>query len=457
MKVLLVHPGGAVGGIGTSWNYTIPITLPYLAALTPPGVHVEICYMGLSSIERHFDIEYDLVGISVLTTYARVAFQIADRFRSRGTKVVMGGVHATIAPDAAMEHSDSVVVGEAEELWPRVVEDAARDDLKRFYKAGGFPSLSGLPSPRFDLVATGPKAKKIFYPVLTSKGCPNRCEYCFVPELFGGTLRVRPVEEVLRDVRSIVDRMKAKRITFVDDNVIGNRRHAKALFRGMMNWGVKWCGECTLDIADDPELLELAVRSGCVQLSVGLESINKDSLREAGKKCNIVEKYPMQIREIQRKKILLVANIMFGFDHDSKEVFPTTIASLIRWKVGLIAPFILRPIVGTRLYRRLEEEGRLLPEARSDHTRVDVVTFVPRRMGPEELEKGFHEAVIRFYSLPSIARRLLFPPSPLFFQVVLINLLVNLKIVQWPRLKRIPLLNKLLYPVKVLLKGALSS
>ena len=411
MKVLLVHPGGAIGGVGTPWNYSIPLTLPYLAGLTPPDVQIELRYLGQKQIDGDYDKDYDLIGISALTTHAEAAFRIADAFRERGRKVVMGGIHPTIDPEPAAEHCDAVVVGEAETLWPKVIQDVKNNCLKKIYKDERFPDLKGIPSPRFDLLDFGGIAEEVYYPVLTSKGCPNHCEFCFVPEMFGGRLRTRPLEDVVRDVKAIVDNKNSRKITFVDDNIIGHRKYAKRLFKEVAPLKVKWAGECTLDIADDQELLDLAAESGCIQLSVGMESINEESLAEVNKGSNLVAKYPDQIRKIQKKGILLVANIMFGFDHDSKESLLNTPEMLIRWKLHLVAPFILRPVIGTRVFERLEKEGRLLPEATHLNTRTDVATFVPKQMSPQELEQVFQKAVRRFYSLPSVARRFLFPPA----------------------------------------------
>ncbi len=442
MRILLVCSAAPIGRIGTAWTSAIPLTLPYLAGFVPEDVQVEIRYLGHNSIEADFDVDYDLVAISSLTTYAKTAFEVADRFRERGKKVVIGGIHATIMPEKAIEHADSVAIGEGEHLWPRIIQDARRGELREFYKAEGLADLKGIPTPRYDLLDLGRNAGRTYYPVMTSKGCPNRCEFCFIPELFGGRVRCRPVEDVMRDIRVIVEKVGARKVLFVDDNIIANRGHAKELFREMIPLGVRWGGECTLDIADDKELLDLAFRSGCRELSVGLESTNPESLREAGKRCNRVERYPVQIREIQKKGIVLVANVMFGFDHDTRDTLLETGKFLTRCKLQFVAPFILRPIIGTRFYKRMEQEGRLLPESRREDTRTDVVAFVPKRMAPAELEGLFQGVTRSFYSLPSLFRRLFLPPSHLRPNVLFLNLIANLRLIQWPRLKRIPLLGK---------------
>ena len=214
------------------------------------------------------------------------------------------------------------------------------------------------------------------------------------------------------------------------------------MFREMIPLNVEWSSECTLDIANDKELLDLASRSGCTELSVGLESTNPESLAEVGKRCNRVEQYHEQIREIQKKGIILVANVMFGFDSDTRETLLETAKFLTRCKLQFISPFILRPIVGTRFFKRMEQEGRLLPEAFEENTRTDVVAFVPKRMAPAELEQLFHSVTRSFYTFPALFRRLLIPPTNLRPDVLLLNLFANLRLVQWPRLKRIPLLNK---------------
>jgi len=187
-------------------------------------------------------------------------------------------------------------------------------------------------------------------------------------------------------------------------------------------------------------LLDVAARSGCAELSVGLESVNKESLREVSKNCNVLEKYPYQIRQIRKKKIKLVANIMFGFDHDTRESLLETADVLTQWKVPFLSPFILRPIVGTRLFDRLQKEGRLLPEIYDDSTRTDIASFIPKKMTPQELEQTYWDTCARFYSLPSIFMRSFLPISRSDFRALTLNLLANLKLIQWPRVRRFPLL-----------------
>jgi radical SAM superfamily enzyme YgiQ (UPF0313 family) len=453
MRILLVHPGGTIGGRGTAWTSTIPLTLPYLAGFVPDDVQVDIRYMGQNSIDSDLEVDYDLVGISALTTHAKAAFLLADRFREKGRKVVMGGIHATIVPERAIQHADAVAVGEAEYIWPKIIQDARNNKLEKFYRADKRVELEGIPTPRYELLDLGKNAGRTYYPVLTSKGCPTRCEYCIIPEMFGSKVRCRPVEDVIRDVQTIVRNVKQRKILFVDDNLIANRRHAKELFRELIPLNIEWCAECTLDIANDKELLDLAAESGCTQLSVGLESTNQDSLVEVGKKCNRVEKYPEQIGKIQKKKIVLVANVMFGFDHDTKESLLDTAKFLTRCRLHFVSPFILRPIIGTRLFKRLEQEGRLLPEAFQEDTRTDIATFVPKAMTPAELEEMFLRVCRRFYSLPSLFRRLFLPPTYLRLDVLLLNLFANLQLIQWPRFKRIPILSKVLGPLARRIRG----
>ncbi len=438
-----------------SWSRTIPITLPYLAALTPDDVQVEIRYLMNNSIEEDYGIDYDLVGVSTITTYVKSAYEIADRFRRLGRKVVMGGIHPSIFPEKSLEYCDSVVIGEAEQLWPEVIEDVRQGTLKQIYKSNTYPDVSDVPTPRYELLDLGNRADTTCYPVMTSRGCPNGCEFCGIPQYFGRKIRNRGIEHVLNDIRYIAENTKNKRVAFVDDNLIGNRQYAKELMTRMIPLGVVWGGEVTLNIADDPELLDLASRSGCTELSVGMESVNMESLREINKRCNTLNEYPHQVRKIRKKKIVLITNIMFGFDSDTKESLLETADALTRWKVPFISPFILRPIVGTRLYDRMEKEGRLLPGVSGDDTRTDVAFFVPKRMTPQELEQAYRDTCVRFYSLPSIFMRVCFPPSPSLFPVLILNLLANLKLVQWPRLKRFPLLRNIGLPLKSLLKAKL--
>ncbi len=389
------------------------LTLPTVAALTPPDVEVSITDENVEGID--YDEPVDLVGLTAMTMHAPDAYRIADEFRGRGVPVVMGGIHASLLLDEAKGHADSVVVGEAEGVWPQVVEDARDGRLRPLYRAQRVADLAGLPPPRMDLLKAD--AYERIGCVQTTRGCPFQCDYCTVSQFFGRTYRTRPVEEVIREVESLGERFMA----FVDDNVVGDPRYAKELFRRLAPLGVKWGGQASLTIAQDPELLRLAAHSGCYSLFIGIESLDPANLLDVHKRINRVEDYERAIKTLRDHGIVVVGSFILGLDHDDEGVFERTLRFCERNEIVLPVFFILTPLPGTPLYQRMEQEGRILSR---DWGRYDGmhVLFQPRLMSPETLQEGFQWACQEVYSWRSIARRVLLHPRWRVIPQVGINL-----------------------------------
>jgi radical SAM superfamily enzyme YgiQ (UPF0313 family) len=389
------------------------LTLPTVAALTPPDVEVSITDENVEEID--YDEPVDLVGLTAMTMHAPDAYRIAAAFRARGVPVVIGGMHASLLPEEAKDHADSVVVGEAEGVWPRLVEDARNGRLMPFYRAQGYSDLAGLPPPRLDLLKAG--AYERVGSVQTARGCPFQCDYCSVSKFFGRTYRTRPVEDVIRDVEALGERFLA----FVDDNIVGDPRYAKDLFRRLAPLGVKWGGQASITIAQDPELLRLAADSGCYSLFIGIESLDPANLRDVHKRINRVEDYERAIRSLRDHGIVVVGSFILGLDHDDEGVFERTLRFCERNEIVLPIFFILTPLPGTPLYERMEREGRIVSR---DWGRYDGmhVLFQPRLMSPETLQEGFQWACQAAYSWRSIARRVLLHPRRRVIPQVGINL-----------------------------------
>jgi len=237
------------------------LTLPVLAALTPPDIEVIVTEEDIEDVT--YKSHVDLVGISLLTPFALRAYEIADEYRRRGVRVVLGGIHASALPEEAMRHADAVVIGEAENVWPQLIQDFRTHGLKPLYKSDRFADLTNLPLPRRDLLKEGMTFSP--YSLQTSRGCPFSCHFCSVTRFFGGTYRTRPVDEVIREI----ELAGKKRWIFIDDNIIGNTRYARELFRRLIPLKITWVGQSTLLISADGELLNLAVRSGCHGLFIG--------------------------------------------------------------------------------------------------------------------------------------------------------------------------------------------
>ena len=379
--------------------------LGLLAAQTPSDI--EIIYTD--DIVQPFDLDrdvkdVDLVGISVDSKTARRAYDIAARYRQRGIKVVMGGIHPTALPDEALLHADSVVIGEADKLWGKVVADFQAGELQPRY-AGGWPDLAGIPWARRDVF----RSRKYipFQVVQTMRGCPYPCEFCSVSTANGTTLRMRPVDDVVGEFKTL-----GSRLLFADDNVMIHRKYAEELFSRLADLGKSWVGQCSLAAIQHEPNIALMARSGCKGLFVGLESIDEATLALTGKKQNRPEHYEEIIGRLREYGIGTWASFVFGFDTDDTEVFDRTVEFGIKARLTMASFAILTPYPGTRLYRRLADEGRLTDKTwwlRADHD-AGSPYFVPKRMTREQLREGWMRAWQRFYSWSSIGRRWTLPP-----------------------------------------------
>jgi radical SAM superfamily enzyme YgiQ (UPF0313 family) len=372
------------------------LTLPVLAALTPSDVDVIVTEEEIEDVT--FKDRVDLVGISFMTPLAFRAYEIADAYRSRGVKVVLGGIHASAVPEEALRHADAVVIGEAEHVWGPLIEDARADRLKRLYRSGQLSDLAHLPLPRRDLL----KKEMTFapYSLQTTRGCPFGCHFCSVTKFFGGTFRTRPVGEVLREV----DVANKRNWIFIDDNVVGSQAYARALFRELISRRIHWVGQSTTLLAGNKELLKLAVQSGCRGLFIGFESLNERNLKMVNKGFNKVKDYETSLKVFHDHGLLVCASFAFGFDGDDERVFEKTLEFLNRNKVGVASLTILVPFPGTALFQKLEEEGRILTKDWSKYDYNHAV-FRPKLMSPEVLEEGARWMCREFYSLRSIAAR----------------------------------------------------
>jgi radical SAM superfamily enzyme YgiQ (UPF0313 family) len=367
-----------------------------LAALTAPEVEVSLTDENVTVID--FQKETDLVGITALTVTAQRAYEIADTFRARGVKVILGGIHPSVLPEEASQHADAVVIGEAEGIWPNLLEDFKANKLQRVYRQRERPSLVGLPIPKRDLFAEG--AYFVRETISTTRGCPYSCSFCSVTSFFGHTYRCRPVEEILKEIETFNQR---KRIAFVDDNIIGNPKFAKELFRALVPYKIKWGAQASVAIARDDELLKLVADSGCISLLIGFESLSPANLAAVGKRINVVDEYENVIRKIHSHGIAVHGFFIFGFDEDDENVFKRTVRFAQKMRLESAQFDCLVPYPGTALYESLDKAGRVVTKDWSQYGYN--LVFEPKPMSPEMLQKGHDWAWREFYSLPSIWRR----------------------------------------------------
>jgi radical SAM superfamily enzyme YgiQ (UPF0313 family) len=386
------------------------ITMPYLAAFVPSYWTVLHVDEGAEPVD--LEARADLVAITFHTPSAPHAYDLAARFRQRGITVAMGGPHVTLVPEEAQAHADVIFVGEAELQWPRFLSEFEAGSYAMRYDCLEPPALDQAPASRQDLFHRRDHTAGVLF---ATRGCAFRCDFCTVAVMYKGQLRKRLVKAVVEEFASF----HGKIVILWDDNIAADLEYAKALFRALAPHGKWWSSQASIHAANDDEFLELAARSGCKQLFVGLESVSQASLNAVSKAFNRVEEYARAIERIHKYGMSVQAGIVFGFDHDTEGVFAETLDFLETCGVQNATFNILTPFPGTRLFQRLDGEGRILTHDWSKYNgRADVV-FQPRHMGPETLLEGYKYALARFYSFGSIYRRLARSPAQLFWTLPL--------------------------------------
>lgn len=410
------------------------LNLPYVAAVTPPGVECRIVDEAFEKI--NFEEAADLVGITAQTPVAPRAYSIAAEFKKRGIPVVMGGVHASMLPQEALQHVDAVVVGEAEGVWPDLIEDLRRGRLKRIYEGNGMADPSPLPLPRRDLL------NQTFYVPLklleTTRGCPHRCDFCGVSKFFGYRYRHRPIAEVERELATLFQKgpvmshalkkilslwsrdlpyfLKRRLLYIIDSNIAGDRRFCHDLLSLLRGFDLLWYGHAPVSIAFDQKLLEAFARSGCIALNLGFESFSKKNLDTMGKGFNQPSRYAEAVEKIHDQGIGIMGTFIVGLDDDDPEVFQRIIDFCVDAKLDWALAFIMAPYPGTDSFLKLEKQGRILCRDWEKYDSLNAV-YRPLLMSVEELEKGVRRIWKEVFSTTSIYKRIVKRPwiHPLFY------------------------------------------
>jgi radical SAM superfamily enzyme YgiQ (UPF0313 family) len=402
MRLTLIHPciGRRAGQRYMKTWQMEPLPPALIAGLTPPGVDVTFYDDRMEAIP--FDEATDLVALSVETYTARRAYQIASEYRRRGVPVVMGGFHATPCPEEVAEWADAVVIGEAEKIWPRVLQDAESGTMQVYYQADGRVDRGGA---RVDRSIFRGKRYLPLGLVEATRGCRFNCEFCAIQTVFRRSHTFRPVDDLLAEVEEVRDRAL---VFFVDDNIAGDLQRGKEMLRALIPMRIRWVSQMSIDAAHDEEYLALLRESGCQGVLIGFESLNPGNLRTMGKSFNLGNGgYEGALANLARFGIRLYGTFVFGYDEDTPTSFLDTARFAVERGFYIAAFNHLTPFPGTPLYRRLQTEGRLL----FDRWWLDpgygynMLPFKPARMSPEEVERGCLEARRAFYRWGSVLRR----------------------------------------------------
>jgi len=443
MRLFLVSPTHYLpdGSLHTTTRYwTSGTTLPYLKALTPPEWEVRFADELMQPLDpAAVEGWADVVGITAMGPQIRRAYDLADRFRAAGTRVVLGGTWVTLAAEQSLRHADAVVAGEAEYVWRDVLADLAAGRSRGIYRAERWHDLRDLPEIDYwSLPLLKPDAFRtswlyrmyFFWPIFFSRGCPHPCEYCAVQTYYQRSYRTRPVDEFIAEIR----RMKAfgaRRFLFMDDNPIAHPEKAKAMLRALVAERVQWVSQATVNVARDPELLDLVARSGCRVLSIGFESLNAESLASIAKDFNRPSRFAEDVARLRARGIQVIALVMVGLDGDTPETFARTLAWLDANKVSFLKLFTPAPYPGTRFHAAMAAAGRIVSD---DWGRYDYGTanVRPLHMTDEQMAAGFQMVYRGFYSVPSILRRFVPPPRGHLLES-LAMLVANAKVARFMR------------------------
>ncbi|NLF38633.1 M28 family peptidase [bacterium] len=397
MNILLVLPAAEHVRV-TQGNRHVPrramlrfslLPLLTVAALTPRRHHVTICDEHVEPLD--FDADVDVVGVTFMTGHADRAFEIAGEFRRRGRVTVAGGYHPTFRPEETATHFDAVVVGEAESSWPRVLEDIEQGVLKSIYRAAGPCDPADIPAGRRDLLRGTGRYYATTHAVQATRGCSHGCRYCSITAFHQKTFRVRPLDAVVAEVRQA-----PRDFIFVDDNIIADPEYARRLFRALIPLNKRWVSQCSITIADDPGLLELAHRAGCCGLFIGIETLDETNLAAMDKGFNDAAGYRRRIRAIRRQGIGIIAGIIVGMDGDDVTVFGRTLRFLQRTGIDALQLNIMTPLPGTPLYDDFVREGRI-NDTRWKRYDFRHCVIQPARMAPQELQDGADWLYRQFY------------------------------------------------------------
>ena len=406
MKIKLIMPAWPKSSLWGKMGSGIPsLSLATVAALTPPEHDVSIIYDEKGPID--YDDSVDIVGMTGMTPVSKRAYEISAEFRKRGVFTVMGGIHATMVPEEAALHFDSVIVGEGERTWQALLRDyeKGRDNVKKFYRNEGLIDLeTESPIPRLDYY----KKQGFFLPniIQTTRGCPFNCEFCTVTKFFGRSYRHKSHAQVVKEIEAMdKDRFRGNEVFFCDDNIVANRNFLMRMCDDITPFKINWYAQSTAAVADDDEVLKKMEQAGCKVLFVGFDSLNQESLDGIDKGHNVVEKYATVVKKFHDRGISIHGSFMFGFDHDRIDVFRKFIDFGMKVKLDAAFLTIVTPFPGTRIHERLKAEGRIF-DYDWEHYDISTVVYQPANLSVKDLQEGYWWMFREFHTYPNIFKRL---------------------------------------------------
>lgn len=394
--------GHIIKGYNINYGRMEPLALGVIASLTPLEHNISLLDDRIEDI--NYEEEFDLVAITVDTYTAKRAYDIADRFMSFGVTVILGGMHVTLLPDEALLHADSIVIGDAETVWEKLLNDLLKKQLKKVYNGS------------FDVPQNGCLPKRALFKgkgylpisiIQFNRGCPYSCSFCSTASFFNHTQIFRNPESVVEEIR----RDNLKFLLFADDNISANFDKAKELFEALIPLKIRWAGQASIDMVKDSELLELMKRSGCVGQLVGFDSMSEDSLRWLNKKTNLREfdNYRESVKILKKYNFQTWASFILGGDQDTPQSIRETVRYAIENKFTLAFFHLLSPYPKTNIYKQFQSEGRLLYNEKwwlHPDYRYNKAAFIPKHMTPDELSAAVVQANKNFYNFNSVAYRL---------------------------------------------------
>ena len=402
MKILFITPYDNNYRYKTAFTKSLsymPLTMPYLAALTPEKCDAEFRAIdeGVQKVNYEKLGFYDIVAITAVTSSVKRGYELATYFRKKGSYTVMGGHHVTLLPEEAMLYADTVMTGPADRIWKEFIEDFLNGEPKKRYDGEHCDVGAASVIPRRELMQ---KSKYIFAPtVIANFGCMNKCEFCVINSFWGGKYSARRIEDAVNEIRSL----KSRYVLFLDPSPTSNRAYAKEFYKALIPLKIKWAGLCTTDIYEDAELFELMIKSGCIGILMGFETFSEDSLKESHKK-NTVEKYKAVVEKFHQNGVSVLGTFMLGFDGDTKEsilAMPDYIE-----EIGVDIPrfAILTPYPNTPTYRRFDSEGRMTSKDWNDYDSIHA-TFAPKNFTARELEEMLVSVSNECYTVKRIWKR----------------------------------------------------